>query len=150
MKKIVNIGGTKMVMDEDGNLHPLPKKYYDVNELKSNNFAFKRPKQKEKISKIGDVYSAINDKSGGKCNKVTRVVINKNTLNYLMNNTRIKNDVYNLYGLHTVEHVLNRDIDDNLIYIHYEDMRYIVISVGKELKKRKHFAEKLLGGNDEI
>jgi hypothetical protein len=48
-----------------------------------------------------------------------------------------------------VEHVLNKDIEDNLIFIHYADMRYIVISVGKILKKRKHFAENLLYGDDE-
>ena len=43
MKKIVNINGIKMVMDEDGNLSKLPDKYYDVNEMKSNNLTFISP-----------------------------------------------------------------------------------------------------------
>ena len=150
MGKIVNINGIKMMMDDEGNLHPIPKKYFDANEAKSNNFALKRPKKREKVSMIGDVCSAINDKSGGKCNKVTRVVMNENTLKYLLEHPDIQKEVYDLYGLHTVEHVMNRDFEDNIIYIHYADMRYKVICVGKELKKKKHFAEKLLGGNYEI
>lgn len=149
MSKIINIGGTKMVLDDDGRIHPMTKKYYDTNEARSNNFAFKRPKKREKVSKVGTIYDAINDKSGGKCNKVTRVVLNKNTMEYLTNNPDIRNEVYNLYGLHTVEHVLNTDIENNIIFIHYADMRYKVISVGKELKQRKHFAETLLDGDDE-
>jgi hypothetical protein len=149
MSKIINVGGTKMLLDDDGRLHPIPKKYYETNEARSNNFAFKRPKQEKKVTKVGEVYDAINDKSGGKCNKVTRVVLNKNTMEYLTNNPSIQNQVYDKYGLHMVEHVLNKDIEDNLIFIHYADMRYIVISVGKILKKRKHFAENLLYGDDE-
>lgn len=149
MGKIVNIGGTKMILDDDGRLHPINKKYYDTNEAKSNNLAFKRPVKKEKIPVVGSIYTAINDKSGGKCNKVTKVVLNKNTMEYLTNNTKVRDEVYNLYGLHTVEHILNTDIEDNIMVIHYADMRYTVISVGKELKRRKHFAENLLYGEDE-
>ena len=135
MGKIINIGGTKMMLDDDGRLHPMPKKYYDANEARSNNFAFKRPNKKEKVTKVGELYDAINDKSGGKCNKVTRVVLNKNTMEYLTNNPDIRNEIYNSYGLHTVEHVLNTDIENNIMFIHYADMRYIVISVGKDIKK---------------
>jgi len=149
MSKIINIGGTKMILDDDGRLHPMTKKYYDTNEARSNNFAFKRPKRKEKVSKIGDIYDAINDKSGGKCNKVTRIVLNKKTMEYLVNNAKVRDEVYNLYELYTVEHVMNNDIEDNLIFIHYADMRYKVISVGKDLKRKRHFAEKLLDGEDE-
>ena len=70
-------------------------------------------------------------------------------MEYLTNNTKVRDEVYNLYGLHTVEHILNTDIEDNIMVIHYADMRYTVISVGKELKRRKHFAENLLYGEDE-
>lgn len=149
MGKIITIGGVKMMIDEEGKLHPIPKKYYDINESHSNNLALKRPSKKnDKVSKLGTVFEAINDKGCSRSTKATKVVMNENTMKLLSINTKLREDVYNLYGLHTVEHIINSDIEDNIVYIHYDDMRYEAIYVGKNLIRKKHFAEKLMD-NDE-
>jgi hypothetical protein len=151
MKKIVNINGIKMVMDEDGNLSKLPDKYYDVNEMRSNNLAFKRPVKRPQAKVVGELFTAINDKSGGKCNKVTRVSMNKETLQILNDNPSIQTALYNEYGIHGVEHVMNPDIKTGCVYIHYADMRYTVVQVdtpatNSQIEEIKHFAERLING----
>ena len=151
MKKIVNINGIKMVMDEDGNLSKLPDKYYDMNEMKSNNLAFKRPVKKPQAKVVGELYTALNDRTGGKCNKVTRVSMSKETLQLLNDYPEVQTALYNEYGIHGVAHVMNPDIKTGCVYIHYADMRYTVVQVDtptskSNIKEREHFVERLLKG----
>lgn len=146
MGKIVNINGHKMIMNEDGSLHKIPDKYYDINEMYSNNFAFKRPKKEEEKqdTKI-DLFSGLDTKRVPKSTIVEKVLLNKTTLSFLNDNPTIENKLADDFGLHSVDFIINDEITDNIIYIYYDDQRYEVISIGNEFKKIKHFAERLLG-----
>ena len=148
MKKIINVNGTKMMMDEDGRLHPLTKEYYEINDIHPNNFAFKKPEKKSKIIHTGNIFNALDNKTVKKSTTVEKIMINEVTMAYLENNPKERTKLYNDYGLHSVDHIINPDISDNYMYIFYDDNRYELIAVGKNLKKRKHFAEKLLGDDE--
>lgn len=145
--RVVNINGHKMLMDEDGKLHKIDDKYYDINEYHSNNFAFKRP-QKKITKKRGEVFSGLDTKKVSKSKVVERIMFNSNSLKYFTNNPEVKEKLDMQYGLFEVEHIINDDISDNIMYIYYDDYRYEVIYFGDKLRKRKHFVEKLLGDED--
>lgn len=148
MAKIINIGGNKMILEDDGTLHPIPKKEYKANK-RSENFAFKNNIKHKTTDNIYNIFTSINDKSSLKSKIATKVILNEYTMNLLQNDNKLRTRVYNKYGIHHVDHIISSDIENNIIYIHYDDMRYEVIYVGVEVERRKHFAETLLDDNNE-
>lgn len=148
MGKIVNINGVKMMMDDDGKLHPIDTKYYDVNELHSNNFALKRPVKEEKVNTDINLFNSLENKSRPKSTVVVKMVLNESTLQFLESNEKNRMVLYNKYGLHHVPHMLSSDVTHGVIYIYFDDDRFEVISVDNKYKKRLHFAEKLLGEDE--
>lgn len=144
---VININGHKMLVDENGKLHKLDEKYYDINECYSNNLAFKRP-QNKKIKKQGEIFSGLDTKKVSKSKVVEKIMFNSTSLNYFNNNPNIKEKLDMQYGLFGVDHIINDDISDDIMYIYYDDYHYEVIYFGDKLKKRKHFVEKLLGDED--
>lgn len=145
--KVVNINGRKMLMDEDGKLHKIADKYYDINEYHSNNFAFKRPQEK-KVKKQGTIFTGLDTKRASKSKTVEKIMLNEDTLEYLNNNPDTKEKIFKHFGLFDVDQIINSDVSEYILYIYYDDDRYEVICIGDELYKRKHFAEKLLGDED--
>ena len=146
--KRIKIGDKYFIQENDGCLHPEAKEDRAVYDYLTSSYKedFNRINETKvnHIKRHRNICTEIDTKNRNKSFCVEKMIMSQETLIFLTENEKIRDDVFKKYGLYEVKLIVDNDIKYRYLKIYYDDNRIETIEIGGCYDKKKHYAETLI------